>query len=282
MLKKQEYRSKGRRMKVELLEPYIQISIKKESQFLKRAVDFAYKHFSKAYRLSSSVLILDDGERYKKDYFLNWAYHIAMQDATKKGNLDFQAILDSSYLPIRIKIVENCAMLEHIVVSLQMIQSSFGNSQVCLRLNRPSRLARRYLSSIFQEFLLSYTKQEIFLDSSSAYFWEKLIGMLSQKIIHNIVLDFDYETFKTHNTFECFEEYLTKEEKMLKKSYKILGCGYNDDFKCVKNRYIELVKTYHPDNVYGQDKKIIDGYAEKFRLINEAYEKIKSNFKRVA
>lgn len=56
-------------MKVELLEPYIQVSIEKESQFLKRAVDFAYKHFSKAYRLSSSVLILDDGERYKKNYF---------------------------------------------------------------------------------------------------------------------------------------------------------------------------------------------------------------------
>lgn len=71
-------------MKVELLEPYIQISIEKESRFLKRAIDFAYKHFSKAYRLSSSVLILDDGERYKKDYFLNWAYHVAMQEENKK------------------------------------------------------------------------------------------------------------------------------------------------------------------------------------------------------
>lgn len=49
-------KTEGKFMKVELLEPYIQISIEKESQFLKRAVDFAYKHFSKAYRLSSSVL----------------------------------------------------------------------------------------------------------------------------------------------------------------------------------------------------------------------------------
>ena len=269
-------------MKVELLEPYIQISIEKESQFLKRAVDFAYKHFSKAYRLSSSVLILDDGERYKKDYFLNWAYHVAMQEDAKKDSPAFQTIIDSSYLPIRIKMVENRAMLEHIVVSLQIIQSSFGNSKVCLKLSRPSRLARRYLCARFQDFLISYTRQDIFLESSSPYFWEKLIGALSQKIIHNIVLDFDYETFKTHNTFECFEEYLTKEEKLLKKSYKILGCGYNDDFEDVKTRYIELAKTYHPDNVYGQDKKIIDGYAEKFRLINEAYENIKSNFKRVA
>lgn len=269
-------------MKVELLEPYIQISIERESQFLRRAVDFAYKHFSKAYRLSNSVLILDDGERYKKDYFLNWAYHVAMQDDAKKGNPNFQSIIDSSYLPIRIKMIENRAVLEHVIVSLQIIHSFFNNAQVCLRLNRPNRLARRYLSSIFKEFLLSYTKQEVFLESSSPYFWEKLISMLSQKVIHNIVLDFDYETFKARNTFECFEEYLTKEEKLLKKSYKILGCGYNDDFECVKNRYIELVKTYHPDNVYGQDKKIIEGYAEKFRLINEAYENIKSNFKRVA
>ncbi len=269
-------------MKVELLEPYIQISIEKESQFLKRAISFAYKHFSKAYQLSSSVLILDDGERYKKDYFLNWAYHVAMQEEHKRDSINFQRILDKSYLPIRIKTIENCAMLEHIIVSLQIIQSSYLNSQVCLRLSRPSRLARRYLCSKFQEFLLSYTRQEIFLESSSPYFWEKLIAMLSQKIIHNVVLDFDYETFKKQNTFECFDTYLTKEEKLLKRSYQVLGCGIKDDFESVKNRYIELVKIYHPDNVYGQDKKINDGYAEKFRLINEAYELIKSNVKRVA
>ncbi len=136
-------------MKVELLEPYIQVSIEKESQFLKRAVDFAYKHFSKAYRLSSSVLILDDGERYKKNYFLNWAYHVAMQDECKKQSEKFDTILDSSYLPIRIKMIENRAMLEYIVVSLQIIQSNISNSQVCLRLNRPNRLAKRYLTSFF-------------------------------------------------------------------------------------------------------------------------------------
>ncbi|WP_104721538.1 J domain-containing protein [Helicobacter mesocricetorum] len=269
-------------MKVELLEPYIQVSIEKESQFLKRAVDFAYKHFSKAYRLSSSVLILDDGERYKKNYFLNWAYHVAMQDECKKQSEKFETILDSSYLPIRIKMVENRAMLEYIIVSLQILQSNVSNSQVCLKLNRSNRLARRYLTSFFQDFLISYTKKEIFLDSSSPYFWEKLITILSVKIIHNIVLDFDYETFKSHNTFECFEEYLTQEEKILKKSYKILGCSYNDTFEIIKNRYIELAKIYHPDNVYGQDGKIVEGYAEKFRIIKEAYENIKSNFRRVA
>lgn len=269
-------------VKVELLDPYIQISIEKESKFLTRAINFAYKHFSKAYRLSSSVLILDDGERYKKDYFLNWAYHVAMQEENKKESENFQVILDSSHLPIRIKMVEQRGLLEHVVVSLQIIQSTPTNSQVCLKLSRQSRLARRYLCSLFSHYLISYTKEEIFLDSSSPYFWEKIIGMLSQKVIHNIVLDFDYATFKAHNTFECFDEFLTKEEKILKKSYKILGCSYNDDFENIKTRYIELVKIYHPDNVYGQDKKIIDGYAEKFRIINEAYENIKSNFKRIA
>ena len=111
-------------MKVELLEPYIQISIEKESRFLKRAVDFAYKHFSKAYRLSSSVLILDDGERYKKDYFLNWAYHVAMQEENKKHSPNFQTIIDSSHLPIRIKMEENKSVLEHIIVSLQILHTS--------------------------------------------------------------------------------------------------------------------------------------------------------------
>lgn len=256
-------------MKVELLEPYIQISIEKESRFLKRAVDFAYKHFSKAYRLSSSVLILDDGERYKKDYFLNWAYHVAMQEENKKHSPNFQTIIDSSHLPIRIKMVENKAVLEHIIVSLQILHTSSLNTQVCLRLNRPNRLAKRYLQSLFQNFLISYTKQEIFLDSSSPYFWEKLVSMLSQKIIYNIVLDFDYETFKTNNTFECFGEYTTKEERLLKKAIRFSVAMMMMTLKMSKIAISNLLKFTTPIMSMDKIKKSLKAMLKNFALLKK-------------
>ena len=55
-------------MKVELLQQYVQISVSRYSEFLPRAISFAMRHFARSYRLSSSILILDDGERLKKDY----------------------------------------------------------------------------------------------------------------------------------------------------------------------------------------------------------------------
>lgn len=289
-------------MKIELLDPYIQVSIAQDSEFLPRAIRFAENHFQKAYRLSSSVLILDDGERYKKDYFLNWAYHVVMDDKNPDKDAEFAMLLEHSYMPIRIKIVNTRGILERVKVSLQVISgedaqnnslSGFGSFggfgsfsgnaplQVSLHLSRPSSLVRRYLCSKFKDFLVSYSRFDIILDASNADFWDILLHAISDRIINNVAIDFDYDTFRRDNAFSTFG-FMTKEEKLLKKSYKVLGCDENTEFALVKDRFIELAKMYHPDNVYGQDKAVIDGYAEKFRVIKEAYENIKNNYLRVA
>ncbi len=259
-------------MKVELLQQYVQISVSRYSEFLPRAISFAMRHFSRSYRLSSSILILDDGERLKKDYFLNWAYHVGLQKESIEESASFEEILQHSYLPIRIKIVDETGMLEQIRVSLRVIKTH----QVAILLDHPNRLARRYLLALFKDFLLGYNNKELFLDSSIDGFWEVLMGLISQKIIHNIVLNFDYETFKACAGFENSNlEYLTKDEALLRKSLKTLSCGINDDWETIKNRYIDLARTYHPDRVYGQDEAIVESYAEKFRDIQAAYEVLK-------
>lgn len=269
-------------MRVEIFEKYIQISIKRHSEFLKRAVTFASRHFSQSYQLSSSILILDDGERFKKDYFLNWAYHVGMQRESREKSTPFEAILMSSYLPIRIKIIDESGILEFVQVSMRFIQ----HDRVALMLNRPSRLARRYLISAFEEFVVSYGKQEIYLNAAKDGFWEKLMGILSQKVIHNVVLDFDYDSFQSHHfgSFESWEDslYLTGEERRIRQSLKVLSCHINDSWESIKNRYLELVRQFHPDNVYGQDPSIVEGYTERFRKIQEAYEQLRTSFRHIA
>lgn len=78
-------------MNVTLLQKYIQITVEEESDFLHKALAYAEKYFSKSYRLSSTILILDDGERFKKDYLVNWANHFAK-------NLENDAIFDVFHL----------------------------------------------------------------------------------------------------------------------------------------------------------------------------------------
>ncbi len=268
-------------MKVELFEKYIQITIERHSEFLKRAITFATRHFSQSYQLSSSILILDDGERLKKDYFLNWAYHVGMHRESREESVPFDLLLQSSYMPIRIKIIEESGVLEYVKVAMRFIKTE----RIALTLDRPSRVARRYLMSLFDGYVLGYSTQEIYLDSTLDRFWEKLMGVLRQRVIHNVVLDFDYDSFKAHHRFAAFESleeslYLTKEERELRQGLKVLSCDIHDDWSVIKNRYLELVREYHPDNVYGQDPEIIEGYTERFRGIQEAYEKVKAGLHR--
>lgn len=242
---------------------YVQIQLFKDSGLLQKVMTYTKKHFTHRYHLSSSLLILDDGEEFKKNYLINWCAYASNLDSENC----LKNALDNSHLPIRIKIVGQKAMLE--VVSIEV--NVLSNNKVVLRLNKDNFLAKRYIRSRFIEFVEGIYKNEIYLNASSEYFWEKLMNLISHKVIHNIILHFEYSSF-THESF-----YLTKEEKILRRSYALLESKFGDDFLKVKKQYLKLAKEYHPDNAYGKSDEILSIYNYKFRQINEAYKTIKSS-----
>lgn len=103
------------------------------------------------------------------------------------------------------------------------------------------------------------------------------MNLISFKVIHNVILDFDYDSFKNRGGLGSFDDsFLTDEERVLRGCYMTLECHYQDDFELVKKNYLKLAKEYHPDNVFGQDEQVIESYSDRFRRIQEAYEKIKN------
>ncbi len=54
-----------------------------------------------------------------------------------------------------------------------------------------------------------------------------------------------------------------------------LNSRYGDSFDTIRQRYLELIKIYHPDRVYGKDEETIRRYTAKFRRIQHAFEQIK-------
>lgn len=274
-------------MRVELFERWIQVTVEKDSYFANKAKRYAEKHFSRVLPLSNSLLILDaENERVRKDYFLNWACHIALHrdtDATKKA---YAAIMKNKTLPIRVKCVDSKGVVEHVQVSIKFI----GNERIALTLSKQNRLARRFLISTFRDHMVGYCKKELFLDNTRPSFWDKLMSSMRQRTIHNISLHFDYDKFQIKDMLlgmEGFKNahnaaYLTKEEKRLRKSLAILECGLDEPFEGIKARYLHLAKEYHPDTVYGQDEKVVSSYVEKFRKIQEAYEVVKNSVGKAA
>lgn len=296
-------------MNVTLLQKYIQITVEENNEFLNKAIAYAEKYFSKSYRLSRTVLILDDGERFKKDYLVNWAYHAFGQDekrqrlaqmvdsmrvgvsvfedeyvnresiprlAHEEPLQDLKHLLEFTYLPIRIKIVGKNSLVERVKIALRLLNTK----RVMLKMDKANSVARRYIATIFEDYYVGCDRDEIYLDSTKPYFWESIMNLISFKVIHNVILDFDYDSFKNRGGLGSFESsFLTDEERLLRSCYMTLECHYQDDFEQVKKNYLKLAKEYHPDNVFGQEKQIVESYSDRFRRIQEAYERIKHYFK---
>lgn len=244
---------------------YVQIKLAEDSKILPKVLLYAKKHFSRNYRLSSSVLILDDGEMIKKNYLINWCYHA--ENHYESDNTELEFALANSHLPIRIKMVKSTDLLERIRVKIQMI----GTSRIILTLSKRNRVAERYIKAMFGTHYIGISQNEIYLQSNNEFFWESVMRFIGNRIIHNIVLSFEYNDFNADEI-----SFLTKQEKELRQCYAILDSQFGDDFELVKKRYLKLAREYHPDNFYGENEKEILNYTTKFHKITEAYKTIKS------
>lgn len=264
-------------MRVEIFSKFVQISIEKQNEALPKILKYATKYFQNQYHLSSSILILDDGERFKKDYLINWTYHLAMQEhLIDDSNMTLESILKVSYLPIRIKILAPNSLLECVNISFRML----GVNRAVLILDRPNHVAKRYVSALLSQIIISSDLTHIYLDSSKSDFWYFLMQIIGNKIIHNVRLEFDYDSFKMNGfgSKGFKSSYLTQSEIRLKNAYITLDCKTTDSFFDIKSKYLELIKEYHPDKVYGKEESIVKFYNLKFIEIKEAFDIIKLSF----
>ena len=63
----------------------------------------------------------------------------------------------------------------------------------------------------------------------------------------------------------------------MKKYYEILEVDKNASQEVIEKAYKTLAKKYHPDLQQGQNKQ---EYAEKMKIINDAYDVLSDNYKR--
>lgn len=259
-------------MEITFCDKFVQIELTRGTKILEKVLDYADKHFSQQYRLSSSILILDDGERFKKDYLINWAYHATLQNDEEIDGAEskLQQILSKSHLPIRIKITNPNDLLAKVKVNIHF--SNLG--QIILRIQNDNRVAKRYIRTLFHDQILYEADNEFCINGNgySANMWEGVIELISSRIIHNVALEFEFEkTEPGENSF------LTREEFLLQKCYSELDSNMEDDLESIKKQYIKLAKIFHPDNAKDKDEQTIKIYQERFNKISQAYKTIKSS-----
>lgn len=277
-------------MNITYCDRYVQIELLKGTRLLDKALEYAQKHFSKHYRLSSSVLILDDGERFKKDYLINWAYHATLQsehstkllprqplqkvDSSSQSEpepsepTELEQILSHSHLPIRIKITSPNDMLKRVKIHIHLASLD----QVLLRLEEDDRVARRYIRTLFSGKIIYEVENEFCINAAgySESMWQSVIELISSRVIHNVALEFEYQKP------EEGEGFLTREEYLLRKCYSELDVGFDESLEAVKKQYLKLAKIFHPDNALDKDPHTQEYYQDRFKKISHAYKTIKN------
>ena len=165
-------------MRVEAFSRFVQISIEEYNPALTRILNYAKKHFQQISHLSSSILILDDGARFKKDYFITWVYHLATQGACDEIDADLDPILEMSYLPIRIKILSTNALVECVNISFRIL----GTNRAVLILDRPNHIAKRYIGAILSHLVISSDLCHIYLDTQNSAFWSSIMDIIGRRL----------------------------------------------------------------------------------------------------
>lgn len=240
---------------------YVEIAVREECHLLGKILSFAKRHFSSVYKLSNTVLILDDSKLLKKEYFLNWVFHLP----ENYSSCTLKTLFSFSYLPIRIKILgHNCAVYRF-SVGVRILNPS----EVLLKLERKDYKATRCILYLFGEFVKSRKELEIILDSSKKGFWDTLMELIEERIIGNMLLSFVFT--------KQFSAFATKEEQKMEQNYWILNSKMGDDFSLVRKKYLQLVKKYHPDNVFLADHEKRQTYHQKFIQVRNAFDAIRAS-----
>lgn len=237
----------------EIYSKFLQVVIREDYNDLGKILAHAKRHFSQIYKLSNTLLILDDSKKIKKQYFLNWLTHLQECRYRNEGNLIIYA-----HLPIRIKITRSLCMTYRIDAKVRVISSD----RVRIWLSKHDLRAKRYVLHLFDSFVCD--RDEILLDSSREGFWEHFMGVVQSRVMGNLVLNFDFQE----------RGYLTQSEQELEDSHLILNSEVGDDLLEIRKRYIRLARKYHPDNVFGADVRVMQDYKQKFVQIQNAFDMI--------
>lgn len=246
---------------VEAYPKYIEISVKEYHPYLEKILNDADKFFSSIHKLSKSLLILDDSKKIKKQYFLNSILYLPDSYSPYK----LEKLFSLCHLPLRIKIVGKNQAVYKVCVQARVQNVR----EIKLVMEKQDYRTKRCLIQLFGGFIKSTQGFELMLDSSKEGFWDKFMNLIEQRIVGNLLLSFDF--VRRSSLFA------TKEERAMEQNYLILDSKVGDDFAQVRKKYLQLVRKYHPDNVFSADSEVKQTYHQKFLQVQNAFDAIRAS-----
>lgn len=232
-----------------------------------------HKNFGKILGKKSKILaFFMENETQKRKNFLKNLQKFA----------DDEALQSAYYKTFKLNFEHENALKPIILVDVE-----FENSAIILKLNANESLFVRYLRGFFKGHDCAYHENsQIFI---IPYKDEGTVALFKDFASDNehfkYCVDFDIDEAE----FDAFATKMHKKQsnrwkfdalaKLFGSYFQALGCTPEHDLSQIRQKYLILVKAYHPD--FHHDKPVAElaHYRERFEQIQIAYDNLKSLYK---
>lgn len=240
------------------------------SSYIKRYIARNFKFFI---HLKESILVFPKGEdRLKRQFFIGCL--LDNFNKTRANKLSFEF---NPNIPFFVEFSDAKNR-----VATPKVQVKCHNDFVFFRFSEETGRIVEFLKKSFfgSKIDVDYDQKIAKMRVSNEGGYRSLCALLSKNIKLNdslqVKFSYNEEELARLNSYAKTPKnrYFT-EFGMMELYYKELNSSSLDSFATIKKRYLELIKIYHPDKVYGKEDEVVRRYTVKFRRIQNAFEQIK-------
>jgi len=161
------------------------------------------------------------------------------------------------------------------------------NSQtVVVKMNIPNYWVLSYLRSQLGRYVADFDDRSIILNLFDMQAKARFEHALDRDAIFHFLIKYRYEKDFMQKLYSDFAHFSfnnkkQEEDKLLEYSenehfYEILECPIGASKDLIRENYKKLIKLYHPDRIYSENKDLVSEYTQKFQELQEAYSVLKS------
>ncbi len=270
-------------MQISYSHEMIAITIQEDAKTFYFLQNLTEKNFTKKIGKKDKIIIFKkNDENVQRRYFLKLVSKIYKRKKKNSKKEELEKIKNSTNKSIKLTLLKSNQILQNIDINMQIED----NYVVVFKFDIYYSILVTYIKNYFKDHLVSYrTKTKTMTIYPNG---EKTILLLEQLLKKKELLG-NYITFH-YDAHEYYEYKKTLKKKknikrrlyalfsLLEEYYLVLGCSANDSFEEVRQKYLKLVRQYHPDMLDLRDSTLVAQYTKKFQDIQYAYNIIKSHY----
>jgi molecular chaperone DnaJ len=261
----------------------IAITVQEDAKTFYFLQNLTNKNFTKKIGKKNKIIIFkQNDESVQRRYFLKLVSKIYKRKNKNSKKEELEKIKNSTDKSIKLTLLKSNQILHNIDINMRVED----NYVVVFKFDINYSILVTYIKNYFKDHLVSYrTKTKTMTIYPNG---EKTI-LLLEKLLKKRELLGNYITFHYDIREYCAYKKTLENKKNIKRRlyalfslleeyYSILGCSTNDSFEEVRQKYLTLVKQYHPDRLDLKNSSLLVQYTKKFHDIQYAYNIIKSHY----